>query len=1122
MKRPIAAALFLLLLVPQASESATPAKKTPATPHPSATAAKPAPKAAPNPAPKKPDPDSLFKSETFSGLALRGIGPAVTSGRISDIAVDPSDHNLWFVAVASGGVWKTINAGTTWTPIFDKEASFSIGCVTVDPKDPLKVWVGSGENNSQRSVSYGDGVYKSVDGGKSWSNVGLKDSEHIGQIAVNPRNGDIVYVAAQGPLWRPGGDRGLYKTTDGGKTWDRILNVDEYTGISEVVMDPRDPDVLYASAYQRHRQVWTLIDGGPGSGVWKSRDGGKTWKKLENGLPKEDKGRIGLAISPVNPSVVYAIIEAADKGSGFYRSTDGGGNWEKMSDYVSTSPQYYNEIVADPQVEGRVYSMDTWMMVTDDAGKNFRRVGEKYKHVDNHALWIDPANTKHMIGGCDGGFYQTFDRGATWQFGANLPITQFYNVAVDYDQPFYNVYGGTQDNNTLGGPSQTANAQGIRNSDWFVVVGGDGFQCAVDPSDANTVYGESQHGGLVRFDRKTGERVDIQPQSDPGEPGLRWNWDSPLLISPHSHTRLYFAAQRVYRTDDRGDTWKPVSPDLTRQIDRNRLKVMGRVWSVDAVAKNASTSFYGNIVSLDESPKQEGLLYVGTDEGLIQVTENGGSAWRKIERFPGIPDLAYVSDLVASRHQPGTVYAAFDNHKTGDFKPYLLRSDDRGHSWTSIAGNLPERGTVYSFAEDHEDPNLLFAGTEFGVFFTVDGGKRWTQLKGGIPTIAIRDIVIQRREGDLVLATFGRGFYILDDYSPLRRLKTGDLERAATLFPTPAAAMYVPATPLGLRDKGSQGDAFYNAPNPPFGAIFTYYLRDEIKTLKKQRQEKERAIAKAGGDVFYPPWDSLRAEDREEEPSVVLTVTNEEGSVVRRITGPVGAGFHRVAWDLRYPASNPVSLKPPGEENPFADRIAGPLAAPGNYQVQLATRIRGVLTPVGKPVGFRCAPLGEPTLPAADRVATLEFEKKTARLQRAVLGAVEAGREGQTRLSHIRKALDETPGVDPALMDTTRALERRLADLMTALNGDATVRNRNEPTPPSIVEDVQTAVSGQWYQTHGPTATHRRCYENAATRFEGVLASLRTLIETDLTRLEHQADAAGAPWTPGRVPEWKP
>jgi photosystem II stability/assembly factor-like uncharacterized protein len=579
----IAFALLLSLALSQPAQVVAQAKP-PAT---SKASAKPAAakSSAAMPAAKKLDPDSLSRSGTFSGLALRGIGPAVTSGRISDIAVHPVERATWFVAVASGGVWKTVNAGTTWSPVFDKEGSYSIGCVVLYPSDPLTVWVGSGENNSQRSVSTATGS-TSRPTAASRGNVGLKESEHIGQIAVDPRDGNVVYVAAQGPLWRAGGDRGLYKTTDGGKTWERVLHVDEYTGFNEVVMDPRDPDVLYAAAYQRHRQVWTLIDGGPGSGVWKSRDAGKTWKKLENGLPKEDKGKIGLAISPVNPDVVYAIVEAAEKG-GFHRSQDGGGNWEKMSDYVSGSPQYYNEIFADPKVEGRVYSMDVWMMVTDDGGKNFRRAGEKSKHVDNHALWIDPADTKHLIVGCDGGLYQSFDRAATWKFVGNLPVTQFYRVAVDNDRPFYNVYGGTQDNFTLGGPSRTTNRHGIRNSDWNVVVGGDGFWCAADPTDPNIVYGESQHGGLVRFDRKTGERVDIQPQGDPGEPGLKWNWDSPLVISPHLHTRLYFAAQRVFRSDDRGDTWKPVSPDLTRQIDRNRLKTMGRVWGVDAVAKNA-------------------------------------------------------------------------------------------------------------------------------------------------------------------------------------------------------------------------------------------------------------------------------------------------------------------------------------------------------------------------------------------------------------------------------------------------------------------------------------------------------------------------------------------------------
>src|SRR5258706_11146975 len=503
-----------------------------------------------------------LKAGTFDGLEFRLIGPAFMSGRVIDVAVDPTHRSTWYVAVASGGVWKTTNAGTTWTPIFDGERSYSIGCVTLDPRHPLTVWVGSGENNSQRSVGYGDGVYTSVDGGKTWANVGLKGSEHIGEIVVDPRNSDVVYVAAQGPLWTTGGERGLYKTSDGGKTWTRILNVDERTGISELHLDPRDPDVMYAVAYERHRRVWTLIDGGPGCGIHKSTDGGRTWKKLESGLPKEMTGRIGLAVSPANPDVVYAIVEAANKASGVYRSTNAGASWEKRASYLSSSPQYYQELVADPKVAERVYSMDTFLNVTYDGGKTWQRLGEADKHVDNHALVIDPEDTDHLIDGCDGGLYQSWDRGTTWSFFGNLPIAQFYKVAVDNSLPFYYVYGGTQDNNTQGGPSATTNNHGIRNSDWFITVGGDGFACAVDPEDPNIVYSEAQHGELVRHDRRSGEDVGIQPQPELGEARSRWDCDSALIIRPHSHNQLYFVSQPLYRTDDRSDTWHPTRHDL--------------------------------------------------------------------------------------------------------------------------------------------------------------------------------------------------------------------------------------------------------------------------------------------------------------------------------------------------------------------------------------------------------------------------------------------------------------------------------------------------------------------------------------------------------------------------------
>ncbi len=1058
---------------------------------------------------------------TFTGLELRSIGPAVTSGRIIDIAVPAGLRNTWYVATV-GGVWKTVNSGTSWTPVFDGEGAFSIGCVAVDPRDPSVVWVGSGENNSQRSVSYGDGVYRSEDGGKTWENVGLKDSMHIGKIVIDPRDSKVVYVAAMGSLWAPGGDRGVYKTADSGKTWKRVLEISENTGVVDLAFDPRNPDLVYAAAYQRRRHVWTLIDGGPESAIYRSMDGGATWKKTTSGLPSQDIGRIGLAVSPANPDVVYAIVEAANRAGGFFRSKDRGASWEKMSSYVSGGPQYYNELVADPKNVDRVYSMDVFMQVTEDGGKTFHNAGEKWKHVDNHALWIDPDDTDHLVNGNDGGVYESFDRAATWQYKANLPVTQFYRVAVDNGAPFYYVYGGTQDNTSLGGPSRTTAQHGITNDMWFVTTTGDGFVSRVDPEDPNTVYAESQHGNLVRFDRRTGEQVGIQPQAGKDDPPLKWNWDTPVIISPHSHTRLYIAAQRVFRSDDRGDTWKPVSADLTRQIDRNTLKVMGRVWGPDAVAKNSSTSFYGNIVSLAESPAKEGLIYAGTDDGLIQATEDGGQTWRRVEKFPGVPENTYVSRLEPSPRDPDTVYAAFDNHKMGDLKPYLLKSTDRGRTWTSIVSNLPARGSVYAVVEDPEKRDLLFAGTEFGLFFTADGGKKWVQMKGGLPTIAVRDITIQKRESDLVIATFGRGFYVLDDYSPLRRVTPQFLEQPITLFPVKQAWMFIPSLPYGWKGKGFLGEGFYAAPNPPFGAAFTYYLKDELKTKRKARQDQEKKAAKEGGDVVYPPWDALRAEDREESPAVILTVSDADGNVVRRVTGPVTAGFHRVSWDLRYPPPDPADLQPAPTDEPFSDPPMGPLATPGKYTVTLATRVDGKLTPVGEPQTFQAVPLAAASLSAPDRAAVLAFAAKVSRLQRAVLGASRLADDLRRQLALAKKAVDDTPKADAKLADEVRIIDNRLQDIQVALGGDSVIRRYNEPTPPSIAERVGGIISGQWVTTSAPTETHRQQYALAAEQFGPVLEQFRKLVEVDLKGLQDRLETAGAPWTPGRVPRWTP
>ncbi len=1067
----------------------------------------------------KPGDKGKLNAATFSALEFRSIGPAVNSGRIVDLAVAPDDKSTWYVASAYGGVWKTTNAGTTWKPIFDAQGTPSIGCVAVDPKHPLTVWVGTGENNSQRSVGWGDGVYRSDDGGKTWRNVGLKASEHIGMIAIDPRNSDVVLVAAQGPLWAPGGDRGVYRTTDGGKSWKPVLQVDQWTGGNEVHFDPQDPRIVYATTYQRHRKVWTLIDGGPGSGIWKSTDGGETFTRLSAGLPKEDMGRIGLTLSPAEPHVVYAVIEAANDKGGFYRSTDDGGNWEKMSGYGSTSPQYYNELFADPKTAGRVYAVDTWLQVTDDGGRNFRRAGEKNKHVDNHVVWIDPDDTRHMLAGCDGGLYETFDRCATWKFFGNLPVTQFYKLDVDNSEPFYYVYGGTQDNNSLGGPSRTTTIHGIRNSDWFVTTGGDGFQTRVDPEDPNIVYAESQHAGIVRFDRRNGEQIDVQPQPEPGEAGMRWNWDTPLIISPHSHTRLYIAAQRVFRSDDRGDSWTAVSPDLTRQIDRNRLPVMGRVWSVDAVAKNTSTSFYGNIVALCESPVREGLLYAGTDDGLVQVSEDGGAHWRKIESFPGIGEYAYVSRVVASQHDAATVYATFERHKMGDFRPYVLRSRDMGRTWTHIEGDLPVGGPVYALAEDPVKPNLLFVGTEFGVFFTPDGGGKWIQLKGGLPVQAVRDLAIQKREGDLVLATFGRGFYVLDDLTPLREMASEDrLAAEATLLPVRRTPMYVPSTPLGGAGGSQQGGAFYTAPNPPYGAVFTYWLHDGWKSRKEQRHEREQEQEKAGANSLYPSWDSLRAEAREEDPAIVLTVTDDGGRIVRRIEGPASAGFHRVAWDLHWTSLAPMEANP-RQRSEWDDTPDGALAAPGTYHVAMAKRVGGVVTPLGMPQAFTCVPVGEGTLTAKDRAELQAFELRTARMQRAAMGAAKALGEAQQRAGLLKKALLATPAATDELRASVTSLEDRMRDLAVVFYGDPVLRGHEESSPASLMDRLNQVIGGHWNATCAPTRTERRNADIVSQQLTTALATLKSL-RTELQGLEDKAEAAGAPWTPGRLPTW--
>jgi len=1058
----------------------------------------------------------------LAGLGLRSIGPALTSGRVIAFAVNPTDSTQYYVAAASGGVWKTSNNGTTFAPVFDSQGSYSIGAITIDRKYPNIIWVGTGELNAQRSVGYGDGVYRSEDGGRTWKNVGLKASEHIGRIAIDPDDSNTVYVAAQGPLWSAGGERGLYKTTNGGVTWQRVLHVSDDTGITDVVIDSQHPTIIYAAAWQRRRHVFTYIGGGPESAIYKSSDSGATWTKAQSGLPSGDLGRIGLTQSPANPSYLYATVEAAEATGGIYRSSDFGASWEKRGSTVSQG-MYYGQIIADPKDAERIYIPGVILMVSDDGGKTARPLGERNKHVDNHAIWVDPRNTKHCLVGCDGGVYESFDHGESWLFKSNLPIAQFYRIATDNATPFYNIYGGTQDNNSVGGPSRTKSSSGITNDDWFVTLGGDGFHQQVDPTDPNIVYSVLQNGVASRLDRRTGETVNIMPLERKGEPALRWNWDTPLLISPHSPSRLYIAANRLFRSDDRGNRWTPVSPDLTRQVDRNKLSIMGRVWKVDAIAKGQSTSFYGNIVSLDESPKREGVIWIGTDDGLIQVTEDGGKNWRKIETAPGVPDGTYVSCLCASEQDAMTVFAAFDRHKYGDYAPYLLKSTDAGRTWTSIAGNLPKNGSVHCVKQDPQAPNLLFAGTEFGAYFTLDGGANWRKLTG-LPTIPVFDIAIQKRETDLVLGTFGRGIYILDDYTPIRAaaLAGGQAEAEAVIFPVRSATRMISYSRLG-GGKGAQGDTYFTAPNPPDGVVITYYVKDVPKTRKQIRLESDKAAEAKKENPVYPTADQLRQEALEEAPALILTVTDASGQVVRRLNEPAAAGVHRVTWDLRGSSFLGVAAPAATDEDRPRRRGGGggfPVM-PGSYRVSLAKRVNDVVTELAKPVAITVSAPGDEKLTAADRRSLGTLRQKVSKLQIAVQGATEALDTLLARSEAIKRAVDETPKAGPQLRSRASALEKRLQDVALALRGNSNAGERTLPEPPSVVDLVQRVTFSMLGSSSLPTQTVQDAYRDAASGFAAALAELRTVARRDMPALESALDAAGVPHTPGRFPEWR-
>lgn len=1027
-----------------------------------------------------------FDSLLLGEFAWRPIGPAITSGRIVDFAVPegPADRiarpgQLIYAASASGGVWRTVNEGTTWEPIFDKYGSSSIGDIAVAPSNPDIIWVGTGESNNQRSSSWGDGVYKSENGGKTWTHMGLRTSQHIGRIIVHPTKSDVVFVAAVGPLWADGGERGLYKTADGGKTWKAVIKISAHTGVTDVIMDPNNPDVMYAAAFQRQRKAYSFVGGGPESAIYKSTDSGESWTKLTEGLPRVDVGRIGLDVSRSRPGTVYATME--NSGAEVYRSDDYGASWRKMGN-ANSYPWYMGQIRVDPRNSDRVYHMGVQLQVSEDAGKTWRNTGSS-AHADHHALWIDPTDSDHFINGNDGGVYISRDRGQTMDWSPNLPISQYYAIATDMREPYYYVYGGLQDNGSWAGPSRTRNRQGITNNDWYKTTGGDGFQAAIDPTDPNVVYGEWQEGSILRYDVRTGEQKTIKPQPAFGEKEFRWNWSAPILVSPHDHNTIYFGANFLFKSTSRGDAWQRLGGDLTRQLRRDSLPLMGKLWPKTAVARHAGVAQYGNISTIDESPIRRGLLYVGTDDGLVQVSRDDGKTWEKIATFPGVPNTTYVSRVVASKHDEGTVYVTLDNHRSNDFKPYIVKSTDYGKTWKSISSNLPVNGSVQVVREHPRTPSLLFAGTEFGAFYSSNGGTAWSKLPNNLPTVAVHDIVVHPRENDLVIGTHGRGIYILDDITPLEKMAEASAAGGAYLFPTKPVTLYNEnASFPGGRGAAAEGERTFSAPNPAFGSTLTYYIRDSVPK---------------GQEVSLGIYDSA-------------------GKKIRDLTSNAKQGMHRITWDLRLAAAYTAPRGTPASRQP-----RGSFVLPGRYTARLSIGGRSGPASTSKEItiDIRQDPLIQ--LSATEYRDLHTMRLRAGQAQAAVQGAVRTAEQIKTEIGEARTAIRNSTGGEQ-LGTEAAGIERDIDAILKKLRGaadsaggvaDPNDVNRSEPS----IQDRINDVAGDIGDVSSPaTQIQRETLDRAIADLRSESAKLNALISGKIPPLFQKLDAAGVPWSLGR------
>jgi photosystem II stability/assembly factor-like uncharacterized protein len=902
--------------------------------------------------------------------------------------------------------------------------------------------------------------------------MGLEETRHVGRILIHPEDPDVVYVAGVGALWGSNEERGVFKTTDGGDSWEKVLFVSPLTGVVDMAMDPRDPNRLYATAFQRERRTWSFLGGGPESGIYRSEDGGDSWERLANGLPRGDAGKIGVSVCASRPDRVYAAVSARPGEEGLYRSDDRGASWERMN------PVSGSKVRCDPNDPDRVYVLTDGQGVSEDGGRTFTSAYKDGRvHVDQQSLWIDPSDSDHIVIGNDGGVYITADRGDNWRFVDNLPVTQFYTVAVDMQEPFYYVYGGTQDNNTLGGPSGTGYTDGIANEDWYITVGGDGFHVQIDPEDPSVVYTESQYGRLVRFDTNTGERRLIQP-AHPEDGKYRWNWSSPVIISHFDHRTIYFAANVLFKSTDRGDSWRVISPDLTRQISHFDLPLQGKVQPLDAFMLHRATSDYGNITSVSESPLRAGLLAVGTDDGLVQITRDDGGSWEQATLPDVVPDMTYVSRVRWSHHEEGTLYATFEGHKDDNFRPHVIRSTDYGATWTDISSDLPEFGPIRVIVEHPDNPDLLFVGTEFSVFVSFNGGASWLSLGNNLPTVPVHDIVIHPRENDLVLGTHGRGFWVLDDITILEEM-TAEVASSGVHLAGPRTAKQLS---FFNRGRSSLGHSRFASGNPPNGAIITYWVSPDAS----ERRSEEGAAS-----------------------AMEIEILDRGGEVVRRLDPPSGGtrpGIHRLVWDMRHARSLLPNL-----EGGVGQGSRAPWVLPGEYQVRLRWGDQEQLR------AFQV--VGDPRvqISAADRAAwhgTLMSLYEMMSLSHAV---VTTTRQLEGQVGQVRQILATRPDVAQALGSRLDEIEGKLDGIMDEMQGSDTGGGATQPGAPPLASQIRQLYSAVGASTALPTAEQAQLTLRSGELLAAQVDAVNEVLDEDFAQLRRALDQAGIPWTPGRL-----